>query len=120
MGCLCVSLDRFGGPFRSGGPAWVYLAAWGDAAGENGLLSEGETMTENVAVDRLGMIGYGVVSRPARRTAPGWATRTCGGVVEGLKAAQPAGAGSVDDFPLWGSSRCRRMGVHLSDEGLDI
>ena len=31
-----------------------------------------------------------------------------------------AGAGMVDDFRLWGSSRCRRMGVTLSEGGGDI
>ena len=27
------------------------------------------------------------------------------------------GAGSIDDFRLWGSRRCRRMGVHLTRVG---
>ena len=31
-----------------------------------------------------------------------------------------AGAGMVDDFRLWGSRRCRRMGVTLSEGGGDI
>ena len=31
-----------------------------------------------------------------------------------------AGAGWIDDFRLWGSSRCRQMGRHPSDEGVAV
>ena len=36
------------------------------------------------------------------------------------EAAALSGAGMVDDFRLWGSSRCRRMTVTLSEGGGDI
>ena len=36
------------------------------------------------------------------------------------ETGSPDDRGMVDDFRLWGSSRCRRMGVTLSEGGGDI
>ena len=36
------------------------------------------------------------------------------------QSASTNGPGMIDDFRLWGSSRCRQMSVHVSDGGEDI
>ena len=53
-----------------------------------------------------------------QRALQAWTTRDPGAAK--TETAASAGAGTIDDFRLRGSSRCRRMGVTLLDGGGDI